>query len=228
MPYTGVKERTTKRFGEVYSFLNYLTNIEPSNPLENVPIEVKIMKGLFYVHLYGAFEKSINDIIETSIILISSKNVKNNHYEKPLLSIVLSNEIKSLRDVNHKKVINNSIDIFIKTGSSDVIKLNETYFSSSLQNVWVYTLEESLSALGIELTNLETSEKVTVNELVDKRNAVAHGRDSAAEVGEKFRADILRKKMDTITTVTQKIIDLTELNFINHKYIKPTYKRLYS
>lgn len=227
MPYTGVKERTTKRFAEVYSFLNYITSLEPSNPLENVSLEVNIMKGLFYVHLYGAFEKSINDIIETSITLISTKNVKNNHYEKPLLSIVLSNEIKSLRDISHKKVVNSCIDLFIKSGSNDVIKLNEAYFSSSLQNVWVHVLEESLRTLGIELINLEIFEKVTVNELVEKRNAVAHGRDSASEVGEKFRANILRKKMDTITTVTQKITDLTELNFINTKYIKSTFKRFY-
>lgn len=132
-----------------------------------------------------------------------------------------------MRDVSHGKVINNSIDLFIKTGSNDVIKLNETTFSNSLQNIWIKTLEESLRALGIESPNLEISEKVTVNEIVDKRNAVAHGRDSAAAIGEKFRADVLRKKMDTITTVTQKIIDVTELNFTNKKYIKPPYKRLY-
>lgn len=227
MPYSGVKDRTAKRYAEVYAFLNHLTTLEPSNPFEEIPLEVQIMKGLFYVQLYGAFEKSVNDIIETSVLLISAKSVKNNHFEKPLLSLALLNDMKSIHDSSQSKMIAKSVDLFIKAGSNNVIKLNETAFSNSLQNVWAKTINESLRALGIESPTLEKSEEVTIDEIVDRRNAVAHGRDSAAKVGEKFRVDVLRKKMDTIATATQKITDVTELHFIEKKFIKSSFKRFY-
>lgn len=227
MSYTGLKERNRKRFNEVNTLLNYIQSIEPSDVNEDVPIEVKVIKGLFYVHLYAAFEKSVNDLVETSILLISSNRIPNKHFQPFVLSIILSDKVESLRQVSHKKKYKNATDLFLEAASNEITTLNESVFSSPLQNVWTKTLRDVFSAFGLKELKLLRSEVVTIDEIVDKRNAVAHGRDSASLVGERMKADELRKKMVNIQTVTDKLTDLLELHYINKRHIRPQFKRNY-
>lgn len=228
MPFTKVKENTRKRFNEVRTFLNYISSVEPSNPAVDIPLEVKVMKGLFYVHLYSALERSINDLIESTIILISSKQVKNNHFSPALLSIALVDNIKSLKDSSHSVLINKSVDIFTAADSTSVVKLSESLFYKNLQSVNTSSIEDAFKSFGIKDLKLDPREKATVNEVVDKRNAVAHGRDSASSVGERFRVDVLRDKMGLVSEVTLKLIDLIEVDFIAKGYIKIDFRKHYS
>lgn len=228
MPLSTVKKRTSERFNEVLIFLNYVSSQEPSTPSESVSLEVKIMKGLFYVHLYSAFEKSINDVIETVLNLISSKNVKNNHLLAPVLSIVLTDKIKSLKDCGYSKVFIKSSDVFIDAASTNITPINETVFSNHLQNVWVKTIDEIVATLGMDSINLDVRSKTTIDEVVERRNAVAHGRDSAASVGERYRTNILREKMEVILNSTNEIIIAIEEHYVSNRYIKPTVRRHYA
>lgn len=223
-----VKLRTSERFNEVLIFLNYVSSLEPDNPTEPVSLEVKIMKGLFYVHLYSAFEKSINDTVETVLSLISSKNVKNSHLLAPVLSVVLTDKIKSLKDCGYAKVFIKSSDIFVDAASTNITPINETIFSNHLQNVWVKTIDEIFHTLGINSLRLDIHSKTTIDEIVERRNAVAHGRDSAASVGERYRTDVLREKMETVSSSTYEIIYAIEDHYLSKRYIKSTVRRYYA
>lgn len=223
-----VKLRTSERFNEVLIFLNYISSLEPDNSTEPVSLEVRIMKGLFYVHLYSAFEKSINDTVETVLSLISSKNVKNNHLLAPILSVVLTDKIKSLKDCGYAKVFIKSSDIFVDAASTNVTPINETIFSNHLQNVWVKTIDEIFRTLGINSLSLDIRSKTTIDEIVERRNAVAHGRDSAASVGERYRTDVLREKMEIVSSSTYEIINAIEDHYLSKRYIKPTVRRHYA
>lgn len=228
MPMNAVKTRTSERFNEVLIFLNYVSSLEPENSTEPVALEVKIMKGLFYVHLYSAFEKSINDTVETVLSLISSKNVKNNHLLAPVLSVVLSDKIKSLKDCGYAKIFVKSSDVFVDAASTNITPINETIFSNQLQNIWVKTIDEIFQTLGIPPLSLDIRSKTTINEVVERRNAVAHGRDSAASVGERYRVGVLREKMEIISFSTNEIISTIEDHYLSKRYIKPTVRRHYA
>lgn len=227
MPYRTVRDRTRQRFSEVQVFLNYLHGLEPEDH-EPASVELRIMKGLFIVHLYGAFEKSINDVVETSLSLISSKRVKNSHFYAPFLSIALCDQLKSLKDSKHSNLIYKASELFIEAASKNVIPINETAFSTHLQNTGMKTLERVMQSFGMPSTQFERKERVTVDEVVDKRNAVAHGRDSAAYVGERYRAHELREKMDVISTVIDKVIDTAEQYYSSKNFIKSGFKRHYA
>lgn len=228
MPFNAVKSRTSERFNEVLIFLNYVSSQEPSNPTEVVPLEVKIMKGLFYVHLYSAFEKSINDVVETMLSLISSKSVKNNHLLAPVLSVVLTDKIKSLKDCGYSKLFTKSSDVFVDAASTNIMPINETVFSSHLQNVWVKTIEEIFVTLGMNPISLDMRSKTTIDEIVERRNSVAHGRDSAASVGERYRANVLREKMEILSSSSNEIINSIEEHYLSKRFIKPTVRRHYA
>lgn len=228
MAFDSVRNRVRSRFNEVQLYLNYLTSLEPDEINEPHGLELKIQRGLFYVHLYAALEKSINDVVETTLILISSKSVKGVHYSQQFSSVAFYDKLKSFKDSSYTKFLIKSSDIFEEARSSRVTKINDSAFSSILQNVWSRTLEEIYICFGMKNLNVTAQERATIDEIVDKRNAVAHGRESAAVVGERHRCNILREKHNILSEVVIRIVDDMEYFYLSKSYIKPSAKKNYS
>ncbi|QKG52128.1 MAE_28990/MAE_18760 family HEPN-like nuclease [Hymenobacter sp. BRD67] len=201
--------------------------MEPNDPQIVPSLELKIMRGLFQVQLYACLEKTINDVIEQALRNISAKQVKNSHYILPFSVISLYNKLKSIKDSGYDKFFLKSTELFSEISNSNTVSINETMFSSTLQNVWAKTIEEVVKAFGIKGYSIPLSSRVTVDELVDKRNAVAHGRESASTIGERQRAQVLASKMTVISTVTSEIIDLFDTYCTTNGFIKPAAKKYY-
>lgn len=75
----------------------------------------------------------------------------------------------------------------------NVTSLNEILFSRKLQNIWIETIEEIIAAFGMQILTLTPRTRATIDEIVGKRNAVAHGGESASYVGERHRANLKAK-----------------------------------
>jgi hypothetical protein len=228
MSYTIIRNNARVRFNENLTYLNFLTAEEPNDPTIPPSLELKIMKGLFYVHLYSSLEKTLNDLIEQTLTLINSKNVKNKHYNLSFNTISLLNKLQSFKECGYRNFFSKAIEIFEALNSEQIPTLNETVFSNSLQNVWTSTIIEILQAFGINNFMVQPRIRTTIDEIVDKRNAVAHGRESASVIGERFRTDVLRTKMTVIMNFSYDLIDTFENYHDNSRYLKPQAKRIYS
>lgn len=227
MSFSSIKSENASRFTEVQVYLNYITSVEPLAPDLFVPIEVKIMRGLFYVHLYAAIEKSVNELVQITIMLINSKRVQNNHYTLVFNTISKMDKIKAINDCGSQNTLNKSIELFNHIGSRNISDINETIFSNKLQNIWIRNVEEIILVFGINNLHIEPRERATIDEVVDKRNAVAHGRESATYVGERHRVEVLRDKLDISQNFIAKLIDAFEYFYENKNYLKPAVKKKY-
>lgn len=228
MSFINVRNNTRARFTENQIFLNYITSLEPRVITDIVPAEVNMMKGLFYVHLYSSLEKSVNELIENTLIHISSKSVQYNHFNLPFHSISLVDKLKSFKASGYSNFFNKAFEIFNEVSSTNVCAINESLFSNNLQNVWTKTIEEICNSFGIKNFSVTPRIKATIDEIVEKRNAVAHGRESAKIVGERFRTDNLRLKMDIIIDFCNYLIDLFETYYTRKDFLKPTAKKHYA
>ncbi len=221
MSFNLLKDRTRERFTEVGQFLHYLVSNEPTaTPATSLPIEINIAKGLFYVHLYSAIEKTINDLVETTLLMISSKNVLTSHYKPALLSLVLKDSINSVRDCSPSRMIEKSIILFKKTETDDVLHINESILGSLLQNIWMSTIDELFIIFDIGRPGFTPLERISIDEIVEKRNAIAHGRDSAATVGGRFRTSDLKRKYDATYNIVNRVIDDFENHYNQKGYVK--------
>ena len=227
MSFISIKSENAVRFNEVQVYLNYITSIEPPISTPVVPLEVKIMRGLFYVHLYAAIEKSVNEVVQVTIMLINSKRVQSNHYNLVFNTISKMDKIKAINDCGSQNTLSKSIDLFSHMSSRNVHNINETIFSNKLQNIWVKNVEEVILAFGISNFHIEPRERATIDEIVDKRNAVAHGRESATYIGERHRVDVLRDKLAISQNFVAKLIDAFECFYENKIYLKPVVRRKY-
>ncbi|KGY08983.1 MAE_28990/MAE_18760 family HEPN-like nuclease [Vibrio sinaloensis] len=189
----------------------------------------KIQRGLYYVHLYSALEKTTNEIIERVLLIISSFKVKYEHYIAEFNTISLSAQMMSYKAAAKDKAWLKSHDLFTTMCSSEEAKINETFFAASLQNVWFDTIQNLLKCFGVPtFEDTDGSLKTALNEVVDNRNAVAHGRISAEVIGERHRFDVLRARTESVNDILDTLITKYEKYIMDLEFIKPQYRPLYA
>ncbi|WP_419658833.1 MAE_28990/MAE_18760 family HEPN-like nuclease [Desulfosarcina variabilis] len=210
MPYSTIRAKVREMFSEVLINLAQIESFEPKNPTEVTPPFVKIQRGLYYVHLYSVLERTVNDVVEHTILSIKSNNIRNKHFESVLNVISLNPKMQAFKSCGYKDYINKSIAVFRCIDSDDCYELHNTIFSKNLQNIWFKTIQELLSAFGIAPIVIDPRIRYTVDEITQKRNAVAHGRETPLVVGQTHRANILRLKTNEIQLVANIIVDLFE------------------
>lgn len=220
MPFSSDRKKTVEMFTNSQLFLNFIASQEALHAGLPVTTEVKIMKALFCVQLYASMEKSINDSVETLLNIVSSESIECKNLSHNLVPIALFNQFISIRDGKRSDVLSKATTIFGSSNSGDVAYLNPAVFSAELQNVWSKTINHILVSVGITEFSLSNVEKITVDEIVEKRNAIAHGRLSPVEVGERYTTEDLRKKLTILSGATTKLIDVFESYYIGKRHVK--------
>src|SRR3989339_1253958 len=135
MPFKIIKNHTRERFSEVLINLAHIESMEPKQPIEETPPHVKIQRGLYYVHLYSVLEKTINDVVEQTLLTINSKNVKNIHFETKFNVISLNPKMQGFKSCGYKDYFQKSSDIFSCIDSEENFEIDNSLFSKNLQNV---------------------------------------------------------------------------------------------
>lgn len=227
MSFEAVKGNSRGRFSEVLINLAYIESIEPREPHIETPVQVKILRGMYYVHLYAALEKSINETVEQALILVSSKNIPNKHFATSFNTISLNPQMQAFKTVGYKGYIAKSIEVFRAIEASDSFDISNTLLSTSLQNIWHETIQQTLACFGIQPINFEPRVRLTIDEIVEKRNAVAHGREMPTTIGERHRSRILREKTQEILQVVDLVISAFETFILDRKFVKEEYSDQY-
>lgn len=219
MSYEGVKQLSRERLTEVQQLLNHIASLEPDDATAPHPPEVKILRGFFYVHLYAALEKTINEAVQLTLRLIASHNAPANHYELRFGSITSRGRLQAFKACSYKNYHDNALAIFSTLGSTEKANIDETQFSDSLMNVWTNSILEVFHSFGITLI-VEPRTRATIDELVENRNKVAHGRESALIVGERHRSRVLRDKFTITTSMIDSVINHLEYFYNTRSFIK--------
>lgn len=224
MPFSVTKSNSRKRFAEVAINLAYIESIEPDG---EAPSHVKILRGLYYVHLYSALERVINETIEQTILLIKNKNVKNKHYLTAFNVISLNSKMQGFKSCGYKDYLYKSAEVFEAVESSESFEISNTIFSQNLQNAWFKTIEETIKSFGAKPIEVDPRVRFTVDEVVEKRNAVAHGRETPIVVGERHRCNVLRRKTQELQMVADLFVATFENYIKDYDFLMEEYKNEY-
>lgn len=220
MGFEGVRTLARERLSEVQQLLNHIVLLEPEDAFTPHPAEVKILRGLFYVHLYGALEKSINEAVQNTLKLISSHNIPAKYYELSFGSVAARGKLQAFKTCKLKAYNNNAASIFAVMDSVEISNIDESQFSDALMNVWTNSILEVFNSLGVAGFGVEPRVRTTIDELVENRNKVAHGRESALVVGERHRSIVLREKYSIITTLIDSVITSLEGFYDSRAFLK--------
>ncbi|AZL49642.1 hypothetical protein CWR52_23325 [Enterobacter sp. SGAir0187] len=219
MSFENAQIEVRDRFAEANSLLIFLRENGPE-PLQPTSDNIKSLKGLWIVSIYSAVERSVNAIIEAAIEVISGHNNRSIDCIASLHSIFHFSEIKSINECGKNKIFDKSISLFQATLSETVLRITDNPLAESLQNVDAKTMAWVLGLFGAPGFNISPASIGRVNALRERRNAVAHGRESAAEVGERYSLEELTNIYNAADEAIMAFYLCLSEHCINQRYLK--------
>ena len=216
-----------KRFLEVQTLLSSIKSQESNATPPIDTDDVKIIRGLFYVHLYGAFEKSVNEIVMYALREIDVLGIKYAHASINFLPVALASTFQSLQapttDSKWKKRVE-----FVKTMQSSIAcKISDSIFYDQLQNVSPDRLREIILYLCLPMPYSD-DDLLPIGEIVEKRNQVAHGRTSPLRVGASVKSPELQSRLIATISVVDQLIQCIESGLDSLHFVSPSFLEEYA
>lgn len=183
-----VRAETAARLTEVFQLVELIRQLESSPPQPD-PAEAKILRGLFWVHLYAALEYAVNSSTQRFLHAVEALKVPPEHLKPCFFSVALEPNFSALRNVGEDKRWTKRMELLGAQSSMTPNKINADIFGLYLQNIWAEKIEALFACFGITQAIVpDPSYKPYIDELVMHRNGIAHGRTSALGVGSARRS----------------------------------------
>ncbi|WP_419225189.1 MAE_28990/MAE_18760 family HEPN-like nuclease [Pseudomonas syringae] len=224
---TAVKAETTARLSEVFQLLELIRQLEVAPPQPDPP-EAKILRGLFWVHLYAALEYAVNAGTQRFLQAVETLKVPPEHLNPCFFSVALEPNFSALRNVGEDKRWTKRMELLGAQSSTTPNKINADIFGLYLQNIWAEKLEALFSCFGIALPIVPSpSYKPYIDELVLHRNGIAHGRTSALGVGSVRRSPELLRRYEAISSTCTYIFECLEQHHNSRGIIQASRRSAY-
>lgn len=178
-------DEVRERFSEASMVINHLRTIAPAE-LQPIDDLQKSLRGLCLVSIYAAVERSANAIIEAALAELTSHATPSTTYITSLHGLLHYAKLKSLRDCGNDHLFDRSKVLFDAAFEIHAGSFLENPLADKMQNVDGGTLEWLASLFGASDHACAAASKGRLGNLRERRNAVAHGRESASSVGGRF------------------------------------------
>ncbi len=183
--WTQLRIEVHEQFAAVEAFFKATRGIDKS-------IE-QTAKGLAFVHMYAAYESTVRAIVRTAIAQIEAHGHKLEDLTPSLMALFLDQHLTRLQDSGKKDIWDARIQIFEQLFSGYPAKVSNTVFPNDGNHFRQNQLKTIFRILGLKRMPARRRRHLQkVDEVVHRRNAVAHGEETAGAVGRCYsRTDVL-------------------------------------
>lgn len=219
--FEGINSTINIRFSELRQTLLFIKNNEPSalDPGRNIEF-AKTQKGLFFVHLYGIYEWTIHSTIVEAISQINSSSIPLNLVKPIFYSVALHSSCDSLHNVGNSKKWERRWNLFNQISTSDYVNIPSDIMPTDGGNFKVKQLRSICSSFAIHKDLFERMSDIgIIDELVEKRNEIAHGNSSPSDVGSRFTFSDLEIRFHTMQRNCIYFVSVFEEYLINKYYL---------
>jgi hypothetical protein len=145
-------------------------------------------KGLAFVQLYAAYEFTVKSVVQTAIDSINTHAHKMKDIKPSLMALYLDRELASLRDAGRKNIWNARLRLFERVFCDDIIALANNAGPPTDGSHYRHThLITIFNVFGIaRLPARRRTHLFRIDEVVNHRNQIAHGNETAADVGRRY------------------------------------------
>lgn len=215
-----IERESTARLVQVREYLNFIKSQASENLAVTEPSYVKSERGLFFVFLYGVVEYTVRETVSTAITSINNERCKYKDCKPLFLSIALNSHFDALTNIGDSKKWQKRWELIDLFDSDNIVSLSNELMPTDGGNIKFKQLSSIWKSFCIDAPVIpEPSIGGYLNEIVEKRNLIAHGNQSAEEVGSGFTVDDLQSRFDAINELCSYIIDTFDDYIINKKYL---------
>jgi hypothetical protein len=217
--FESVEREILDRVRQSKAILNILDELEPSDD-ESHPEIFKIQKGLLFVSLYSSVEFSLTAVVSSFLESIGNNPKKPMDYQRYLLCCILNAEFNSIRDSSKKTIWDKKSRLLDSLFSEESASIDASVFPSDGINISHKQLEDIWKFFHLPGQELPDGiNPFLLNEIKDHRNAIAHGRMTASEVGARYTPSVLKSKESDIELVCFHILEAFRNCYKNNLYI---------
>lgn len=166
-----------------------------------------VAKGLVFVQLYAIYEYTVKSIVKEAINDLKVKPTPISALRLELLSLALHPEVSSVIDSNRNKQWDSRVALFNKVNSVVPFDIDDTVFPDDGSHFRAAQLRTVWKLFGITQPIVPGNRFLgRIEELVEHRNAIAHGRDTASNIGRRFSVPDIDDRIDDTSELCMYLI----------------------
>ena len=183
------------RFDDIIQFFESTKTLQENH--------VAVAKGLMFVQIYAVYEYTINKTVSEAIESIKTHNHEMNNILPSLLALFLDPELRSFRDAQRKNEWHVRIKLFERIFSKNKMDLSSDTNPPDDGSHYRYShLVLIFKVFGIKRIPVpRRRHERRISEVVDHRNAIAHGRETPQDIGRRYTRSEIRKAIHQIRSV---------------------------
>lgn len=182
--------------------------------------ETKILKGLFFVVVYGAVEKSICDCITICINYLNTLTLKVTDIRPELWALAYNPDCTRIEQNSNKRKWGNRNELFSKLyANNEKPYISPVLYPLEMGNVKMKQISVVWQTFGIkapENPDLAKGYDQTLKSIAEERMKIAHGRTTSTQVGSLVTAAEMQKKLNDVDYYCNYIISCFE-NYVTKR-----------
>lgn len=166
-------------------------------------------RGLLFVELYGTYEYAVTRAVQAALDTIRRESLNYGEIRRSVLAIVLDAQFDSAAKSGRDRLWEQRIALLSAIDDDgQVAELRDSVFPNDGSHYRAQQLTTVWQVLGIASPVVPDRKFLgRINELVDNRNAIAHGRRTAHEVGARYSIAEMEKRVSDTEAITYHVID---------------------
>jgi hypothetical protein len=179
------------------------------------PLEAAACKGLMFVHLYGVYEYAVHSAVQAVLAAVRAEQLCPRDLHHRSLTLFLNPGFSSASTAGRTRVWKRRLDLVASFESATPLQsLDDTLFPADGSHYRVAQLETIWAVFGITVPVVPESRLIgRIEELVENRNAIAHGRRTPEEVGGRYSVGEIEKRVDDIEKISVYLLTEMETHY---------------
>ena len=179
------------------------------------PPEAATCKGLMFVQLYGTYEYAVHAAVQATLSFVRSDGLCPRDLHQRALTLVLNSEFISASMAGPGRIWEQRFGLVAGLDSTAPLhSLDNSVFPKDGSNYRVRQLETIWAVFGLTVPVVPEPRLIgRIGELVENRNAIAHGRRTAGEVGGRYSSLEIEKRIDDVEKISTYIVMQLESHY---------------
>lgn len=181
--------------------------------------DTKVLKGASIVLLYGALEYSLTDVVSLCIDYLNQQNLKVADVQPSLWALMLNPDCCRMEGGISKKWTNRHL-LFDKIAQNiEVNTMSTSLFPTLVGNIKIQQIQGIWNTFNINDPvewDLSLNYKQIISTIADCRMKIAHGRETAANIGGQYTIDEIKNLISKMDAYCAYLIECFE-RYIAHK-----------